>query len=332
MDNVKVSVIVPNYNYSQYLDARLGSILNQTFQDFELIILDDKSTDDSAEVIEKYRSHPKVSHIVYNEQNTRKPCKQWHKGFKLAVGEYIWIAEADDLAKPTFLETAVKCLDAEKDASIFFSGSWQNNRDGEFCVDGFSKHSEPRFRLRNGQKYYVFDGKFYLEHYLIYANTIYNASGTVFRRSAADESDWKYSCDCFSLGDWALWARLARKGRVIITKERLNCFRMHHNNATKHFSKDYRNFVDMLELTKDNIADLSRWKQMIVIKRLEVFNINRRLKKDRQDMMRNKMKEIYGEDFMRKARWARIINQALIITPWHICQSNDHRKRPDTMK
>ncbi len=328
MDNVKVSVIVPNYNYSQYLDARLESILNQTFQDFELIILDDKSTDDSSDVIEKYRNLPKVSQIVYNEKNTRKPCKQWYKGFKLAKGEYIWIAEADDLAEPTFLETAVRYLDAEKDASIFFCGSWQNDESGKFCIDKFSKYSVPRFRLRKGEEYYLFDGQFYIEHYLVFGNTIYNASGTVFRKSSADEADWKYSCDCFSLGDWALWSRLARKGKVIITKERLNYFRMHHNSATKHFSKDYRNFVDMLELARDNIAGLSKWKQMIIIKRLEAYNVHHRLKKERRDMMRNKMNEIFGDDFMRKARWARFLNQAIILTPWHISQTNAHYVRP----
>ncbi len=324
MNNVKVSVIVPNYNYSRYLDARLESILNQTFQDFEIIILDDKSTDNSVEVIEKYRNHPKVSRIVYNEQNTKKPCKQWYKGWQLAKGEYVWIAEADDLAEPTLLETAVKYLDAEKDAALFFCASWQNNDKGEFVVDHYSKRSVPKFKLRKGEEYYLFDGKFYREHYLIYANTVYNASGVVFRRDAADEADWKYACDCFSLGDWALWSRLTYKGEIVITKERLNCFRMHHNNATKHFNKEYRSFNDMLYIMKDNMADLSRWKQMAIVKRLEQFC-------RRDQVMKDKIREVYGEDFMRKAAFVRLINMLLLITPWHICQTNDHRKRPKNM-
>ena len=63
---VKVSVIVPNYNYARYLPIRIESILNQSFQDFELILLDDASTDNSIQILEKYRNNPHVSHIVIN--------------------------------------------------------------------------------------------------------------------------------------------------------------------------------------------------------------------------------------------------------------------------
>ena len=63
-----VSVVVPSYNHEKFLKERLDSILNQTFQDFELIILDDLSPDNSREIIETYRAHPKVSKIVYNEK------------------------------------------------------------------------------------------------------------------------------------------------------------------------------------------------------------------------------------------------------------------------
>ena len=93
---MKVSIIVPNYNHEKYLDERIQSILNQTYQDFEIIILDDCSTDNSKFVIEKFRNNEHVSHIVYNEQNSGSTFKQWERGFELAKGELIWIAESDD--------------------------------------------------------------------------------------------------------------------------------------------------------------------------------------------------------------------------------------------
>src|SRR6187431_17527 len=92
----KVSVIIPNYNHADFLMQRIVSILNQTYQDFELIILDDCSSDKSREIIEHYRTHPKVSHIVYNAENSGSTFKQWKLGLDYAKGDWIWIAESDD--------------------------------------------------------------------------------------------------------------------------------------------------------------------------------------------------------------------------------------------
>ncbi len=77
MDKPLVSVIIPNYNHSKYLHERIDSVLGQEFQDFELIILDDCSPDDSLTVINEYKNHPHVSHIIANEQNTGNTFLQW---------------------------------------------------------------------------------------------------------------------------------------------------------------------------------------------------------------------------------------------------------------
>ena len=78
-----VSVIIPNYNHAQYLEQRLDSVFNQTYQNFEVIFLDDCSTDNSLEVIEKYKGNPHLSRIVVNETNSGSPFKQWDKGIGL---------------------------------------------------------------------------------------------------------------------------------------------------------------------------------------------------------------------------------------------------------
>src|SRR5690348_15535502 len=86
----KVSVIIPNYNHADHLQQRIETVLNQTYRDFDVIILDDCSTDGSKEVIEKYRNHPAVKTIVYNDVNSGNPFLQWKKGLDLAGGEWIW--------------------------------------------------------------------------------------------------------------------------------------------------------------------------------------------------------------------------------------------------
>ncbi|WP_029037680.1 glycosyltransferase family 2 protein [Salinimicrobium xinjiangense] len=105
-----VSVILPNYNHALYLQERMDSILNQTYRNFELIILDDASTDQSHEILEKYRDHEKVTQFLINRINTGSPFVQWKKGLELARGEIIWIAESDDSCESNFLEVQVQQL------------------------------------------------------------------------------------------------------------------------------------------------------------------------------------------------------------------------------
>ena len=100
----EISVIVPNYNHARFLRQRIDSILNQTYQDFELILLDDCSTDNSRGVLESYSDNPHVTHIVYNERNSGSAFMQWDKGIQLSQGNWIWIAESDDWAEPDFLK------------------------------------------------------------------------------------------------------------------------------------------------------------------------------------------------------------------------------------
>jgi len=107
-----VSIILPNYNHAAFLQERLDSIFHQSHQNFEVIILDDASTDSSASLLEPYRNHAKVSHFHINKVNTGSPFLQWKKGLLLARGKYIWIAESDDCCELDFLEKQIQQLDS----------------------------------------------------------------------------------------------------------------------------------------------------------------------------------------------------------------------------
>ena len=110
MKNDLVSIILPNYNHAPYLQERLDSIFGQTHQNFEVIILDDASTDESLSILKPYQAHPKVSHFVLNKKNSGSPFKQWKKGLEVANGNFIWIAESDDKSGLNFLETQLELL------------------------------------------------------------------------------------------------------------------------------------------------------------------------------------------------------------------------------
>lgn len=222
MENPKVSVIVPNYNHAPFLKERIESILNQTFQNFELIILDDHSTDNSIEILENYRLHPKVSQYIMNEQNSGSVFKQWIKGISLSKGTYIWIAESDDKADNTFLETVVNAMEASPNAAVCFTGSHtinQNNQPMPQDFDDFwSKRSLKYGEIR------TFPGLKYLKHSSSWECRIYNASSAIFRKEYAEQVDRGFLTFKYC-GDWFFWCEMCLFGDYIEIIEKLNYFR-----------------------------------------------------------------------------------------------------------
>ena len=218
-----VSIIVPNYNYARYLDQRMESILSQTYQNFEVIILDDKSTDNSLEVIDKYRSHPKVAKVIINEVNSGSPFKQWERGINEASGDIIWIAESDDYCTPDFLETLVP-LYVKSEAVLAFCHSE--------LVDENGKKLRENHQMKNVSSDFSMDGKGFIQKYLAYSNEVQNASCAIFSKKASLEID-KHYMDFKGAGDWFFWINIAEKGNVCFACETCNSYRLHSNTTSK---------------------------------------------------------------------------------------------------
>ncbi len=224
MKEISLSIVVPNFNHSKFFKKRIDSILNQTFKEYELIILDDCSTDNSREIIESYRNLPNVS-IHYNARNSGSPFKQWKKGIELAKRDFIWIAESDDVAEPAFLETMVQKLQAGNGLAYCRSGDINENggkKSDFFWADGLDeKRWKSDFENAGVEE---------IKNYLIYRNTIPNASACVFKKKYA-------SLDCgFDkmrfCGDWLFWIKLLENTSVAYTSETLSHFR-HHGSSTR---------------------------------------------------------------------------------------------------
>jgi glycosyltransferase involved in cell wall biosynthesis len=115
----KISIVLVNYNDSQYLDERIQSLLNQTYKDFELIIIDNGSTDNSVEVIHRYTEDLRIKTQLYPENIS--PYERWNDGVDLAQGKYLQIVSADDSCHPTLLEKLVKKLDDNPSIDFVYS-------------------------------------------------------------------------------------------------------------------------------------------------------------------------------------------------------------------
>ena len=228
--NITVSIIIPNYNHALYLKQRIDSILNQTFQDFELIILDDCSTDSSRDIIEFYRGNPKISQIIYNEKNSGGVFKQWIKGIQKAKGEYIWIAESDDYAADNFLEETVQVLAKDASLGMVFTNSNTVNSDGDFLTT--TAESKSRFYEQLATAGNTID-KVNVAQFLISEMIISNASSVLFRKSSLLTIDFIELAKFINTGDRFTYVGSAINSKIKYLPKLLNFMRSHENNTTK---------------------------------------------------------------------------------------------------
>ena len=228
-----ISVILPNYNHVKFLSARIESILNQTFTDFELIILDDCSVDESKMIIEDYRNCPQVVDVIYNAQNSGSTFKQWKKGIDSAVGEFIWIAESDDFSHPNFLETLVDAILRYPQTVLAYCRSEIINNEGKRL--GLHKWMDALDEARWTASF-VNCGNNEIENYLRYRNTIPNASAVVFKNFPG-MAEW-INTDLKFAGDWDFWTSILRKGNIYYSSEALNFFRKHQHTTRQQKSFD----------------------------------------------------------------------------------------------
>lgn len=234
----KISVIIPNYNHALYLPQRIDSVLNQTYRDFEVIILDDCSTDNSRSVIESYRANNRISHIVYNELNGGSVFKQWDKGIQLAAGEYVWIAESDDWCENNLLETLLEGFEENQGCVLAYCQSYCINEDGSI-----------RFQSNHRRLKECINGKKFISEYMLPKNPVFNAGMALWKRKAYASISKEYLNYTLS-GDYLFWIELCMAGDVFISGKLLNYLRMHGKNVGVRSFKEGLNFLEMIPLLK----------------------------------------------------------------------------------
>lgn len=275
--NPKVSIIIPNFNHAPFLVQRLHSVFNQTYQNFEVILLDDCSTDNSRNILSQYTQHPKVSHCVYNDVNTGNTFVQWNTGIELAKGDYIWIAESDDFCELNFLEELIQpvlqnpeiklvyCQSNRVDQTGKITGSWLNHTDD----------LDAALFLTN----FVMDGNQFIERFLIYKNVIPNASGVLFQKARAVEiGELDIDPVLKTCGDWLFYLKMTTNKKVAFVHKSLNNFRYHPESviagAIKRESlssisnidlKNRRKMIDYLYIEKPyNLSVIRRLNKKII--------------------------------------------------------------------
>jgi glycosyltransferase involved in cell wall biosynthesis len=221
----KISVIIPVYNAIQFLPDTLSCVLNQTFTDFEVIIVDDGSNDESADWVAGV-SDSRISLIRQANQGTQGAR---NTGVRHAQGEYIALLDNDDLWEPTKLEKQFRCL--EQNPSVGLVYTWtsiidqHDKRTGETVVS----HA---------------DGDVFKQ--LLVSNFVACGSTPLIRRVCFEQVG-VFDCELHYLGDWDMWIRIARHYPFAVIKEFLVLYRVHASNTSNNYEKMEIDFCKAIE-------------------------------------------------------------------------------------
>ena len=237
---IRFSVIIPNYNHALFLEKRIESVLAQRFPPAEIILLDDASTDDSRTILEGYRNHPLVTHLVYNNTNSGSPFHQWAKGIGLAKEEWIWVAETDDEADPGFLETAAFSLQQYGTTAGLFYCDAAIVEEEEKKPTLFSTQKNNWFHTGKWSEPYYEEGTTELADGLALRCTINNVSSAVMRNSLLQQCIPYWKNFRFH-GDWFTYAYIATRAAIVYAPDCLNHYRHYSGNIQSQLPADGRN-------------------------------------------------------------------------------------------
>lgn len=228
----QVSVIIPNYNHGPYLRDRIESVLKQTITDIEIIILDDCSTDNSRDIIDQYKHHPKVSTVIYHDRNSGSPYSQWPALFDRAKAEWIWVAESDDLANSRFLEILLPLAQSDPQVTMAYCDSEIISTDRTIPKTTYAQLKNNKYHTSKWSTAYRQHGIAELNEFLKKDCTINNVSAVVFKKPAAQKILDKVSGFRFH-GDWMFYILMASQGMIAYHPEALNQYREHASNHSK---------------------------------------------------------------------------------------------------
>jgi len=243
-DSPKISVVIPTFNAQKYLKAALDSLLWQTYTNFEILIIDDKSTDKTRKIISKYKD----KRIKLIEGEEKGIAAALNLGLKESKGEYIARMDADDICMPKRFEEQLKILDSHPDVGACFI---EPKMFGKLCY------------------YWSQDCKTHEEYCtsLLFKTTVCHPT-VIFRKAEFEQNEIKYDEDFKYYEDFEIWSRAIHKVKFYTICKNLFLYRMHGSNSCTRAmdkSKNYafkiikKNFYQHLNYELDDLTLKSLW-------------------------------------------------------------------------
>ncbi len=217
MSNNLISIIIPCYNQAQYLPETLQSVLNQTYKNWECVIVNDGSPDNTEEIATKWQN--KDSRFIYLKKENGGLADARNYGIKASKGKYILPLDSDDLIATTYIEKAIKILDENDNIGVVYSkANFFGNRKGKWKIP---KHSIKRSLL---------------------FNTIFCSA--VFRHSDFAKTNGYNTNMLYGYEDWDFWLSLFETGAIVYRiDEPLFLYRIHSKSMVRSFNLEKLTFL-----------------------------------------------------------------------------------------
>lgn len=234
----KVSVCIPTYNTARFLPEAIESVFAQVFQDYELIVCDNASTDETPELCARYAADSRFRYVRYDQLTNQGG--NWNRCLELARGRYLALLHADDRYLPTFLAARVEALDRSARAGIAFGSVQLIDNTGAPCGEQV---------FAPGQQ--VWPAPEFLRHLLM--GCVINPVAPLVR-SDCYRAVGTFRADRLWGIDWDMWIRLAARYDVVYEPAVHAQYRVHNNSGTSTGIRAARNGREELEVLKDAIA------------------------------------------------------------------------------
>jgi teichuronic acid biosynthesis glycosyltransferase TuaG len=251
-----VSIVVPIYNGEKYIEETVLSVLNQEYQNFDLLCFIDGTKDGTADILRKYEDR-----LTIIEQENMGASNTRNRGIMMAKGEYVLLLDQDDVLEPTFLSKTVKEIVSSQSWAVAVNGNLIDS--GSNKIRGMYRFNKPTLKFKD----------------LCYRNQLYATSQVLFNRQKIAELGGYDSKRAGIADDWDLSIRILQAGgSMVFLDECLMSYRLHDSNNSKNLPRMLTSELNVIEQT---IGDVSFAK---AIKSYRHMNFSFRMAQSSQDM------------------------------------------------
>jgi len=267
----KVSIIIPTHNCAQYITEAIESVLNQTYKDLEIIVVDDGSTDNTKDVLAFYIEK---NLIRYTCQENQGPGGARNRGIMEAKGKYISYLDADDIMLEDSLIKRLDFLERYTDVPFVFSDRYVNKHKNFFSSHPILR--EKRFLnffhdsiCINSKREFIFDQNFHYRYFEFTVNPIW--TGTVMMRKKIIREVGLFRTDISINEDQDFWLRVAKKYKIGFIDEPLSCYQYFRSSITKDTEKYFLDGIKLFsDLIKETRISLSKNKRLLNVMKKKV--------------------------------------------------------------